>query len=238
MRNDLYPELRRHNLLRTLLQHRIVAKAVADESVEPETLEEARKLFMAQRGLKSEEAITGFLIENGLTQQDLEWQIALPTRVQAHCEAHYRHKAEARFLSRKNQLDKVVYSLLRLKDPCLAQELYLRIEAKEASFTDLAAQYSEGAEQKTRGIIGPVSLTQSHPLLAEKLRTAQEGVLLQPFHIGEWILVVRLESYTPACFDENTAQKLSEELFNQWVFEETSRILREFSNQGVKLITE
>ena len=72
-------------------------------------------------------------------------------------------KAEARFLERKNELDQVVYSLLRLENSFLARELYLQIESGESNFADLAKRYAEGPERNTNGIVGPVSLTQAHP---------------------------------------------------------------------------
>lgn len=232
MSNNFYAELQRHNLLQTLFRHRVIANAVAEEAVDSETIEQAWKQLIEKRGLDSEDAMNRFLLDHGLTQENLAWQVALPCKIRAHCEAHYRHKAEAHFLSRKNQLDRIVYSLLRVKDPYLAQELYLRIEAREASFADLAAIYAEGPEKTTNGIVGPVPLTKAHPLLAEKLRISEEGILLSPFQISEWWLVTRLESYTPACFDEATAEKMSEELFNQWVNEETSRMILQFSTEG------
>ena len=224
--NQLLAELRRHNLLVTLVQRRVVAEAVAEMAVAEENLDQARAQFRQQNGIDSEEALQRFLVNQGLSQDDLDWQIALPLRIRAHCEAQYRHKAEAHFLSRKNQLDRVVYSLLRVKDRFLAQELYLRIEAGEANFADLAAHYAEGPEKQTNGIVGPVPLTQAHPALAERLRTSSAGVLVPPFQIAEWWLVLRLESYTPASFDDAIAQRMAEELFNQWVQEETSRKMR------------
>ena len=231
-------ELRRHNLLQALLQRQVVAEAVASETPNPEALEQARNQFLAQNGLDSPESLQTFLLSNGLGEEDLNWQIALPLRIRAHCDEHFRHKAEAHFLSRKNQLDRVVYSLLRVKDPFLARELYLRIEAGEASFADLAAQYAEGPEKQTNGIVGPVPLTQAHPVLAERLRTTNAGVLMEPFPITEWWLVVRLESYTPASFDAATAEQMADELFNQWVREETSRRIAQRPAQGVATATE
>jgi parvulin-like peptidyl-prolyl isomerase len=233
MSNDPYAELRRHNLLPLLIQRRVVAEAVAHETLPAEAVDLARQQFLQQNGIDNDDALHTFLIANGLGRDDLDWQIELPLRIRAHCDAHYRHKAEAHFLTRKNQLDHVVYSLLRVKDPFLAQELYLRIDAGEANFADLAAAHAEGPEKQTNGIVGPVPLTQAHPALAERLRTTAAGVLMQPFQISEWWLVARLESYTPASFDEATAQRMADELFNQWVREESSRRIRELQAPGV-----
>lgn len=226
-------ELRRLNLLQQLVQRQVVAEAVASEEIDPEALERAHEQFRRQNGLDSPESLQAFLLRNGLGEDDLTWQIALPLRLRAHSNEHFRHKAEAHFLTRKNQLDRVVYSLLRVKDGFLARELYLRIQAGEANFADLAAQYAEGPEKQTNGIVGPVPLTQAHPALAERLRTTSTGMLMEPFQIAEWWLVARLESYTPASFDEATAEQMSDELFNQWVREETTRRMRELPAEGV-----
>ena len=224
---DVLQELRRHNLLRTLVQRRVIAQAVAGEELGEELCQQAMQKFCQQNGVKEQEGLDAFLSNQGITDDDLRWQVELPLRIQTHCNKHFRHKAEARFLERKNQLDRVVYSLLRVQDGFLARELYLRIAANEANFADLAARYAEGPEKGTKGIVGPVPLTQAHPALAEKLRTSSPGELLEPFKISDWWLVVRLESYTPASFDDAMAAQMAGELFDQWVKEETATMIRQ-----------
>ena len=230
-------ELRRHNLLQLLVQRQLVAAAVADASPEPEALEQAKQQFLRNQKLTEPEALRAYLLNNCLSEADLDWQIELPLRIRAHCDEHYRHKAEAHFLARKNQLDRVVYSLLRVKDGYLARELYLRLDAGEANFADLAAEFSEGPEKQTKGILGPVPLTQAHPALAERLRTSPAGQLMQPFQIESWWLVARLESYTPATFDDNIAGQMAAELFEQWVKEETSLTMRDLQLAGTGTTT-
>ena len=217
--------LRRHNLLRKLVESQVVAEAVGDEPLDAASKDEARRQFLRNNGIADQEALTRFLVLNGLTAADLDRLIEMPARIRRHAQEHFQHKAEARFLSRKNQLDRVVYSLLRLKDGLLARELYLQIAAGEASFADLAARHAEGPEKATNGIVGPVPLTQAHPILAERLRTSTPGVLQEPFRVEEWWLVVRLENFSPASFDPAMAQQMAAELFSEWVGEETSRKL-------------
>jgi len=199
---------------------------VAQTEIPEDVFNAARSQFSENKGIRNDEDLHRYLVSQGLKKDDLDWQIALPLRIRAHRNEKFRHQAEARFLSRKNQLDRVVYSLLRVQDRFLARELYLRIEAGEANFADLAAQYAEGPEKQTNGIVGPVPLTQAHAALAERLRTTSPGVLMEPFRIAECWLVVRLESYTPANFDEATAEQMINELFNQWVRDETSRRIK------------
>ena len=158
----------------------------------------------------------------------MRWNLELPYRIKQHSISKFGHKSEARFLARKESLDAVVYSLVRTKDAFLARELYFRIAAKEDNFENIASQYSTGKESQSKGIIGPVSLKQSHPLLSEKLRTSKPGELLEPFQVETWWLVVRLENYIPAKFEKSTSEAMSQELFQEWVEEQVFCKVEEF----------
>jgi parvulin-like peptidyl-prolyl isomerase len=214
--------LRRHNLLVPLLRAELIAEAVGSIPIGPEESTQLLQNYCDRQQLEGAEELNLHLQRLSLSQADLQWQLELPLRTQAYGELHFRHKAEARFLARKEQLDRVVYSLLRVKDPFLARELYLQISGKEAHFADLAAQFTEGPERSTQGIVGPVPLTQAHPALAERLRTTKPGQLMEPFQIADWWLVARLERYEPARFDDAIAQQMTQELFQEWVQEETA----------------
>ena len=218
---DALALLRRHNLLRTLVERQVVDEAVERANLSEVEQKQARDSFSERNRLKNTEDIDAYRSKLGLGPEDLDQQILRPYRIQKHCESNFQAKAEAHFLTRKTQLDQVVYSLLRVKDGALARELYLRIANREANFADLAAAHAQGPERSTKGIVGPAPLTQAHPHLAERLRTSPPGVLNEAFRIGEWWLVTRLESYTPATFSPETAKQMSKELFDIWVREET-----------------
>ncbi len=222
-------ELARFGLLRPYLRQQLIAEALSGQVLDEEGRQQALQLFAREHDLRNGEDFEAFRLEQLLTPEALTEQIERPLRLALHCERQFRAKAEARFLDRKTQLDRVVYSLLRLSDPGLARELYLRIDEGEANFADLAASYAEGPEKTTRGIVGPVPLTQAHPVLADRLRTATPGDLLEPFRIESWWLVVRLESLTPASFDEDTARQMSQELFQQWLVEQEERRLEQLA---------
>lgn len=233
MHSVQYAELRRHNLHQQLIQKQVVEDTVGNEPIDPRTFEEEKSRYLKAKGVEGDENLKKYLRRNGLEQKDLEWQIALPLRIRSFCVDQYKPKAEAHFLARKNQLDKVIYSLIRVSGRLLAKELYLRIKAGESSFADLAASFSEGNEKNTNGIIGPVPLCQAHPVLSEKLRTSSAGDLISPFKIAEWWLIVKLEQYTPAVYDESMEQKMCEELFSQMINElTTAKILNTGEQSG------
>lgn len=209
--------LARWGLLRPFLRQQLLSVALAGEELSQEDRQQALAAFAQEHKLASAEELERYRHRHVLTSEAFSDQVERPLKLQRHCERLYRPKAEARFLVRKTQLDRVVYSLLRLADRGLAQELYLQLLEGEANFADLAAQYSEGPERSTRGIVGPVPLTQAHPQLVDRLRTSPAGVVQEPFLVDRWWLVFRLESFAPASFDDTMARQMSQELLEQWL---------------------
>ncbi len=227
LEEPLWKSLARHELLLPLLRQTVIARAIGDVRLNDEERLQAQQAWARRHGIRSAEQLQAHLAARDLEEADALWQAELPQRIQRHCEAHFSHRAEQRFLARKNQLDQVIYSLLRVEDPSLARELYLRIAEGEADFAELAATYSKGPEQATRGIVGPVPLLQAHPTLAERLRTSRPGDLQAPMAIDQWWLVVRLERLHSASFDEEMAQRMARELFEEWVEEEVRQQIAE-----------
>lgn len=223
---ELVARLRRHDLIRTLLHREVLAAAVAAVPVPQESFQAALDAYRKQHNLDNEEALRNHLRDRGLGPADLRWQLELPMRIQSYCEEHFLPKAEARFLERKHMLDRVVYSLVRVRDPFLARELYLQILNGETSFAEVAAEHGEGPEKMTYGVIGPRPLAQAHPVLMEKLRSAEPGKVMEPFRIDDWWLVVRLEELRRADFNPQIATQMASELFDEWINEEVTRKLR------------
>lgn len=211
--------LARHRLIRPLLRQMIAAECASTIPVSDEDRKKVLDEFMREQKINSESELNAFLRLNLLQREELQEQLLQPSRLNRYIDEHFRSKAEARFLQRKNDLDRVVYSLLRLEDAGLARELFLRINEGESDFAELAAAHAEGPEKATRGVVGPVPLMQAHPVLAERLRTGIPGVLLEPFQIGKWWLVVRLESFSPATLNLETTLQMTRELFEEAIEE-------------------
>jgi len=229
--------LRKYNLLKPLVEQMITSEAISGVEVSAEALEKAKLELLDQRGFETMEQWSEMLADLGRTDEEVIDRLERVIRRQEYIRERFAPKAEARFLERKNELDQVVYSLLRLANNFLARELYLQIESGESNFADLAKRYAEGPERNTNGIVGPVSMTQAHPVLVEKLRVAQPGVLLEPFRIADWWLVVRLERYSPATFTPEVSDRMCREMFDAWIEEETattlSRLEGEFSDFSI-----
>ena len=209
----------------------IIRDVASHINVAEDQLQEARLGLLQQRGYDAIEQWAELLEELGSSEDDVLERLRDAVRRRVLMRERFAPKAEARFLERKNELDQVVYSLLRLADNFLARELYLQIESGESNFADLAKRYAEGPERNTNGIVGPVSLTQAHPVLVEKLRVAQPGVLLEPFRISDWWLVVRLERYSPATFTPEVSDRMCREMFDAWIEEQTATTLNRLEGE-------
>jgi parvulin-like peptidyl-prolyl isomerase len=218
-------KLARYGLLRPFIRQVRLEEALAGIELDAEEREAAWAQFREDNGIESEEDLRRLQLGLLMSAADVDYQAQFPVRVWKYCVEHFSAKAESRFLAKKADLDQVVYSLLRTSQPHLARELYLQISEGEASFDALAVAHAEGPEQATRGIVGPVPLTQAHPELVQRLRTARPGEVLEPFPIGEWWLLVRLETLIPASFDDEVADAMIQELLDEWLEEEVDACL-------------
>ena len=133
-------------------------------------------------------------------------------RLQKALEDRYGERVEAHFLERREDLEQVVFRLMRLPQQGLAEELYLRLVDDDASFGDLASRYSVGDESFTRGIVGPIDIAQLHPTLRGVMRSLAVGQLHPPFLLEQSILLVRLEHRRAATLHEAMRHRLLEEL--------------------------
>lgn len=214
---ELVPLLIRYQLLPPLCRELLIDQAIEGVECSAADLEFATQQFYTANQITDEAAQQTWLTRMGMTAAQLHELATRPLRLERFKQQTWGSKLEAHFLTCKAQLDQVTYSLIRHSDPGIIQELYFRIQAGEEPFTDLARQYSQGAEAEQGGRIGPVPLTQPHPTLAEKLAHSKPGQLLPPTRIGEWYVIVRLDQWIAAQLDAPTRQRLLDELFEAWV---------------------
>ena len=139
---------------------------------------------------------------------------------------------ESIFLKYKDRLDRVLYSLIRVKDEDQANDLYFSIESKEAEFGDIAEKFSCGPESKTRGIVGPVDFTTPHPEVAARLRTCKPGELISPFKASEWFAIIRLEYRYESEYDEKTKSFLGSLILGSKSKGKSQEIMQQFVDLG------
>tara|TARA_Y100001968_G_scaffold316047_1_gene343368 strand:- start:136 stop:876 length:741 start_codon:yes stop_codon:yes gene_type:complete len=180
--------------------------------------EQTKKLiedWLSQKKIKSKETLKLWQEEQEFSHEEWKEFLIRPWRWQRWCLKHFESKIASYYLKRKQFLDQVTYSLLRVKKRHIANELYLRIKEEESSFSDIACNYSEGPEKRVGGFIGPVSMSQPHPALARLLQVSHSGQLWPPKEIDSWWVVVRLEELHNTELNERIRIQLALELGEQ-----------------------
>jgi parvulin-like peptidyl-prolyl isomerase len=184
----------------------------------------AYKAFYQKYQINSDDDRAAWLERNNCSLEQFEHSVLRTLKLDRFKQLTFNGKVDSYFLQRKTQLDRAVYSLLRVKDPHLAQELFFRIQDGEATFSELVKQYSGGQEAESGGIVGPHELSVPHPTLAQKIATLKPGQIAPPLQIADWFVVVRLEKYLPAQLDKAMRARLVDELYEQWIQAKLSQL--------------
>ena len=182
--------------------------------------------YLAQQGVSDDEGLHNFLAKKGWDQDDAIYFATKGERINQFKQQVFQEEVELRFLSSKLDRDEVIYSLIRVQDENLAFELHQQLQEGEASFEDLASQYSEGPEKTTGGRLGPYPLSQAHDVVAEKLRVSQPGQLWPPFFLVNIWLILRLDHWEGARLDSEARQVLLDELFQEWLNTRVMQLLQ------------
>ena len=187
-----------------------------------EQLKPLMQQWCQQQRIDSPEALERWQQSHGLDTKQWQQLVARRGRWLQWCEQNLEAKLNSHYLERKSQLDQVSYSLLRVKDQPLASELHLRIKEGEASFEEIAGEYSEGPERQQGGRLGPVPLSQPHPMLAKLLQVSSPGQLWPPKQLEDWWIVVRLEELHCTELNDALKQRLFFELGDRHLEEQLS----------------
>ncbi len=228
---EIIPLLVGYQLLPQLLRELILDQAIAPIRCTPEEIASACQQFFQQHQLTSEPALQAWLERYGMTLDQLQAFATRQVRMAKFKQATWGSQLESYFFNYKSKLDKAIYSLIRTKDPEVAQELYFRIQAGEQSFAECAREYSQGPEAQTGGLQGPVELSMPHPALAKMLSVSQPGQLWPPTRLGEWMIIVRLEKFMPAVLDERMRQQLLNNLFETWISQQVSQEIKKWGER-------
>ncbi len=229
---EIIPRLTKYKMLPQFLSEIIIDQAIASVKCTAEDKAFALEQFKQQQQITEENELQAWCQRNNLTQSDLETFALRPLKIQKVQEEKWGHRLESYFLERKEQLDQVSYSMIRFKDAGAAREIYHRLTEGEQSFPELAREYSQGAEAKNGGLIGPIPMDMPHPIIARMLKLSKPGQLWPPTQVGEWIVIIRLEQLIPAQLDERMRWRLLHELFNNWLSGQLNQIKIDLSPQS------
>lgn len=191
--------------------------------------EPAMEEYCSKHGLNNKQEQQQWCLQHGMSQADLLSEAIHDWR-RTELREQSSSNIESLYLRYKDNLDRVLYSLIRVDNAGLCRELFYAIEAGEISFGEAARLHSRGPEAKTQGIVGPVDLTTPHPEIAGRLRTAQAGQLIGPFEAAEWHTLLRLEYRFDSVYDAHTQNFLEEMNFKSRICGDLKTELQQLSS--------
>lgn len=217
--------LERSGLLVPLFRRLILESCIQNIKVSREEQVSFQQRFLTENGLDDAEKLNTWLAKRSLTEEKASSNLLEALKLDNFKKQKFAADIERIFLDSKEQRDRIVYSLLRVKDKAAAIELHLRLEEGDATFTDLSQEHSVGPERETGGLIGPVPMGRLHPKLAELLRISKPGQLWKPMQIDGWWVIVRLDKVLPAQLDSTMEQKIRDECFENWMQEQIDQFM-------------
>ena len=229
--------LERNGLIKPLVKKELTTNILNSITLSNEEIESIRNevvkrdaVLMKNNNLKDENEYHNWLEKSNVNKNSFSEQITKQIKLTNYCKEKFLHLVETKFLEKKTQLHKVIYSLIRLNDPYEAQELYLRITGGEACFCETAQKYSLGDEKQTLGIVGPISIDKAHPAISQMIRSSTPREISKPFKVGSWWVLIRVEELIEAKLDEGREIEILFALFDQWLDEQSEMIIKNFSN--------
>ncbi len=228
---NFFDLLVRNNLLNPLIRSEIINSLLDNIPINKDMKNEIKSNIFKKENIKDDSEFDLWIKKKSTTEDKIYELISTTARLDNYCKKEYIHMAEARFLKRKNDLDTVTYSLIRVNEMFLAQELFLRLEENPSQLGDIASNYSTGAERMTRGIVGPVSLSKGHPTLVEHLKNAKIGEISQPKRIDNLWIIARVESRQISSLNEEMKLLMCKEIFNEHIDNQTKEKLQEIETK-------
>lgn len=218
----MLPRLLAYDMLPQLLREQIIDRAIEPITCSADETTEAVQRFFEQQGIYQDSAYAIWLKRYSMAPTQLEFAATRPLRIEKFKTQMWQHHINSYFLQRKDRLDRIIYSCVRVKDGSLANELYYRLREGEQVFSELARDYSEGPEALTGGVIGPTELGCLPQPLAQILRASQARQLRGPIPFATCFLILRVEKMIPAQLDESMRNQLIGELFEAWLQQQTN----------------
>ena len=217
--------LDRNNLFNILVKKELLSNILNDVIIDEKLLDSIKESLLKREHLKDDIEFDKWLVKTGSNIQNFEKQTTITLKLNKYCLDKFSRKTESYFLKKQDELDHATYSLIRVDDFCLANELFMRINEGEMTFEEIASEYSTGPEKITKGLIGPLPIAQGHPRIRTLIRMSEIGIPTEPIKIGNSYIIFQLESLKKSKLDDPMKLELSKQLFDQWLDEQVDLLV-------------
>tara|TARA_A100001011_G_C14314231_1_gene847113 strand:- start:3370 stop:4119 length:750 start_codon:yes stop_codon:yes gene_type:complete len=219
--------LKEQNMLRPFIKRIIISQLTKDIILSEIDINKEIEYFYSKKNFFDDNRLEEYLNHNGITKNDLHHQILLPHKIYKFSKQNFEKNLDQHFLKRKESLDKYTYNVLRVNDVNLAYELYFQLESGESNFAKLSLEYSLDNNIFSKGIAGPTNLDGTHQIIEELLKKASPGILVEPFKVEKWWLIIKLIKRNQASLDFETTKTMLFELFDNFIEKKVNNVIEE-----------
>ena len=124
----------------------------------------------------------------------------------------YKDELSQYFIKRKDYLDLYYYTIIKVKNKDLADEIYIRIKEEESTFEEIVNNFSNDNEIFYAEKIGPISLNNIEDPIASLIKIGDLNQLFQPKSLNKFWFILRKDNVLKAEFNNQQKIKLSLEL--------------------------
>ena len=222
--------LNQTNFLRPLLKYLIIEELTKDLEVPQDILENSFSTFCINNSLNNKDKVNDFLQKNFITYEELIKQISHPLKKNVYMLSEYGHLAENLYLKRKDDLDKIIFSQICIKDKNSAYDIYLKLENKEYSFEEIKKLFRKNKEFIFNEKVGPINTSALNQEMKEFLIQQTEEEFQEPILIDNFWVVLRLDKKIDAVFDDQMKLIMVNELFDDWIQIEIQNMVNKIQN--------
>jgi len=201
------------------LRYRVIYQEIqarADLRVSLSDLAQAAIDFRLRNGLTDPASFQQWLNSRGIDYPTFENQLTISLKLEKLKDQIFESEKLAYFNERQKDLEQSDLYYIIIKEEHLAHDLKEQIKAGK-TFEQIAREYPLDSEQKV--------LVKRDVLRREKIRaeiktalaTASPKELVGPIPMGKRWCIFQVEQILPAVLDEEIAQELREQLFEQWL---------------------
>jgi parvulin-like peptidyl-prolyl isomerase len=220
------------SICQSILQQSVIEQVAQERAlaIDPTIVQKAGEQQRIELRLERATDALAWLADQQITPQDWERGLVAKLLRDRLIDNLFALEIEKRFAENRLNYDRVVLYQIVVEQPELAQELFYRIEASEASFFDLAYQFDCDTERRMRsGFEGVIQRWQLQPAVASAVFNAQPGELVGPIQTSLGYHVMWVRECLPAELSDNLRQELLEGLFQEWIQGElTYRLYHQF----------
>ena len=128
------------------------------------------------------------------------------------CMDTYKSELANYFIKRKDYLDLYYYTIIKVKNKEIADEIYIRIKEEESTFEEIVNKFSFDKESFYGEKIGPISINNIEDALASLIKIGDQEQLFPPKLSNGFWFILRIDNVLKAEFNQHQKIKLSLEL--------------------------